>query len=149
MIEFSIIDRENIQFLIRKLEDFEKDKAVKSGLRSAMNVFRIKGRDNLRNRLLYHGKHTGHLMNSFTTRVKRNKLGALAGFDRTGGNHSHLVDMGTSRRYTKGKYKRKAYRGIMPANHFWSDAGRTEKDKAVQTLYSGIQKAVQRIIDRK
>ncbi len=56
MIEFSIIDRENIQFLIRKLEDFEKDKAVKSGLRSAMNVFRIKGRDNLRNRLLYHGK---------------------------------------------------------------------------------------------
>lgn len=42
MIEFSIIDRENIQFLIRKLEDFEKDKAVKSGLRSAMNVFELK-----------------------------------------------------------------------------------------------------------
>lgn len=103
MIDVSIIDRENIQYLINGLEDFEKDKAVKSGLRSAMNVFRARGKNNLRSRLLFHGRHTGHLMNSFTTRIKRRKLGGLAGFDRPGGNHAHLVDMGTKRRYTTGK----------------------------------------------
>lgn len=31
MIDVSIIDRENIQYLINGLEDFEKDKAVKVG----------------------------------------------------------------------------------------------------------------------
>ena len=67
MIQVTTIDRENIQYLIRNLEDFEKDKAVKSGLRAAVNVFRVKGRSNLRTRLLHHGKQTNHLMNSFTT----------------------------------------------------------------------------------
>lgn len=151
MIEVSTIDRESIRFLVNGLEDFEKDKSIRSGLRSAMNVFRAKGRSNLRSRLLYHGKHTGHLMNSFTTRVKRNKLGALSGFDRPGGNHAHLVDLGTSRRYTKGRgrYKKRAYRGVMPANRFWSDAEQTERGKAIDALYEGVRKAVQRIIDRK
>lgn len=151
MIDVSIIDRENIQYLINGLEDFEKDKAVKSGLRSAMNGFRARGKNNLRSRLLFHGRHTGHLMNSFTTRIKRRKLGGLAGFDRPGGNHAHLVDMGTKRRYTTGKKKMRKgiYRGVMPANSFWSDAEQTEKGKAIQALYKGIETAVQRIIERK
>lgn len=103
MIQIRTIDRENIIYLVDQLETFEKDKAIKSGLRAAVNVFRVRGRSNLRSRLLHHGKQTGHLMNSFTTRVKRNKLGALAGFDRPGGNHSHLVDAGTRARTTTGK----------------------------------------------
>ena len=51
MIQVRAIDRENIQYLVRNLEDFEKDKAIKSGLRAAVNVFRVKGRSNLRARL--------------------------------------------------------------------------------------------------
>ncbi len=145
MIQVTTIDRESVQYLIRNLEDFEKNKAVKSGLRAAVNVFRVKGRSNLRTRLLHHGKQTNHLMNSFTTRVKRNKLGALAGFDRPGGNHSHLVDRGTKKRYTDtGKS-----RGIMPGNSFWGDAEKTEENRAMQTIYQGVQKAVQRINDRR
>lgn len=42
MIQVTTIDKENIYYLIRNLEDFEKDKAVRSGLRAAMNVFRVK-----------------------------------------------------------------------------------------------------------
>lgn len=145
MIQVSIIDKESIQYLVRSLEDFEKDKAIKSGLRSAVNIFRVKGRSNLRSRLLHHGKQTGHLMNSFTSRVKRNKLGALAGFDRPGGNHSHLVDRGTTRRYTKAGL----YRGIMPGNRFWSDAEESEEKRAMQAVYEGTQKAIQRINSRK
>lgn len=145
MIQVTAIDRENIQYLIRNLEDFEKDKAVKSGLRAGMNVFRVKGRSNLRARLLHHGKQTNHLMNSFTTRIKRNKLGALSGFDRPGGNHAHLVDRGTKKRYTNtGKN-----RGVMPGNRFWDDAKQTEENKAVQAIYQGVQKAVQRINERR
>ena len=145
MIKVSVVDRENVQYLVRNLEDFEKDKAVKSGLRAASNVFRVKGRSNLRSRLLHHGKQTNHLMNSFTTKVKRNKLGALAGFDRPGGNHAHLVDRGTKRRYTKDGRNR----GIKPSNRFWSDAQETEEGKAMQAIYQGIQKVVQRINERR
>lgn len=145
MIQVSLTDRENIQYLVRNLEDFEKDKAIKSGLRAASNVFRVKGRSNLRSRLLHHGKQTNHLMNSFTTKVKRNKLGALAGFDRPGGNHAHLVDRGTKRRYTKDGRNR----GVMPSNRFWSDAQETEENKAMQAIYQGIQKVVQRINERR
>lgn len=144
MIEIRQIDRENIQYLVSELEDFEKDKAIRSGLRNAVNVFRVKGRANLRSRILRHGKQTNHLMNSFTNRVKRNKLGALSGFDRPGGNHSHLVDMGTKVRKTK----RGANRGIMPTNHFWTDARISEEGKAMSVLYQGVQKAVQRINNR-
>lgn len=145
MIQVSVIDKENIQYLVRNLEDFEKDKALRSGLRSAVNIFRVRGRSNLRSRLLHHGVQTNHLMNSFANRVKRNKLGALAGFDRPGGNHSHLVDRGTKRRYTKAGLNR----GVMPGNRFWSDAEKTEESRAMQAVYEGIQKAVQRINSRR
>lgn len=84
-------------------------------------------------------------MNSFTTRVKRNRLGALAGFDRPGGNHAHLVDRGTKKRYTKSG----ASRGVMPGNNFWEDARNTEEEKAMQAVHKGIQRAVQRINDRR
>lgn len=143
-MQIKLIDREAVIYLVDQLEQFEKDKAIKSGLRSAVNVFRVKGRSNLRNRLLHHGKQTNHLMNSFTTKVKRNRLGALAGFSRPGGNHSHLVDQGTKMRYTK----RGAKRGIMPANRFWEDAKVSEEGKAMNALYQGVERAVQRINNR-
>lgn len=145
MIQVKQIDRESIQYLVNHLEDFEKDKAIRSGLKDAVNVFKVKGRANLRSRLLRHGKQTNHLMNSFTNRVKRNKLGALSGFDRPGGNHSHLVDMGTKVRRTK----KGENRGIMPANHFWNDAKVSEEGKAMDALYLGVQKAVERINTRR
>ena len=144
MIEIKQIDRENIQYLVDNLEDFEKDKAIKSGLRSAVNVFRVKGRANLRSRLLYHGKQTNHLMNSFTNRVKRNKLGALAGFDRPGGNHSHLVDSGTKVRRTKSG----ATVSYTHLTRFWSDTKVSEEGRAMSALYQGVQRAVQRINNR-
>lgn len=144
MMQVRLIDREAVLYLVDQLETFEKDKAIKAGLRSAVNVFRVKGRSNLRSRLLRHGKQTNHLMNSFTNRAKRNKLGALSGFDRPGGNHSHLVDAGTKMRYTKSG----ARRGIMPANRFWADTRISEEAKAMDALYKGVERAVQRINNR-
>lgn len=144
-MQVKLIDREAIVYLTDNLEDFEKDKAIRSGLRAASNVFRIKGRSNLRARLLHHGKQTNHLMNSFTTRVKRNKLGALSGFDRPGGNHAHLVDRGTRLRKTTSGQSR----GVMPANRFWEDARKSEEKKALDAMYKGVERAVQRINNRR
>lgn len=147
-MQVKLIDREAVVYLVDQLEQFEKDKSIKSGLLAAVNVFRVKGRSNLRARLkptaLRHGKPTNHLMNSFTTKLKRNKLGALAGFDKWGA-HSHLVNSGTKRR----RHPITGTSGVMPANSFWSDAKTSEEGKAMNALYKGVERAVQRINSRR
>lgn len=146
-MQVRLIDREAMVYLVDQLETFEKDKAIKSGLRAAVNVFRVRGRSNLRSRLrpvsLRHGKPTNHLMNAFTTKVKRNKLGALAGFDKWGA-HSHLVDKGTSTR----PHPITGTSGNARANSFWTDAHASEEGKAMDALYKGVERAVQRINSR-
>lgn len=146
-------DENDVLYLVRNLEGFEQNKAIKSGLMSALNVFKRKGQMNLRDRMLYHGKHTYALENSFLNHIKRNKLGGLTGFRRStkwvqyenAGNHAHLVDLGTKPRYTKLGY----YRGVMPANHFWTDAFASEKPKAVNLMIDAIKRNVERINARR
>lgn len=147
-MQVRMIDRESIIYLVDGLEQFEKDKAIKSGLRAAVNLFRVRGRSNLRSRLnpisQRHSKPTNHLMNSFTTRVKRTKLGALAGFG-VGGNHSHLVDKGTKSR----PHPITGTSGAAKGNQFWTDAKKSEEPKAIDAVYKGVEKAVQRINNRR
>jgi hypothetical protein len=146
-------DENDVLYLVRNLEGFEQNKAIKSGLRAALNVFKRKGQMNLRDRMLYHGKHTYALENSFLNHIKRNKLGGLSGFRRStkwvqyenAGNHAHLVDLGTKPRYTKLGY----YRGVMPANHFWTDAFSSEKPKAINLMMEAIKRNVERINARR
>ena len=146
-------DENDVLYLVRNLEGFEQNKAIKSGLRSAMNVFKRKGQMNLRDRMLYHGRHTYALENSFLNHIKRNKLGGLTGFRRStkwvqyenAGKHAHLVDLGTKPRYTKRGY----YRGLMPANHFWTDAFASEEPKAVNIMMDAIKRNVERINARR
>lgn len=146
-------DENDVLYLVRNLEGFEQNKAIKSGLRSALNVFKRKGQMNLRDRMLYHGRHTYALENSFLNHIKRNKLGGLVGFRRStkwvqyenAGNHAHLVDLGTKPRYTKLGY----YRGVMPANHFWTDAFSSEKPKAINLMMDAIKRNVERINARR
>lgn len=146
-------DENDVLYLVRNLEGFEQNKAIKSGLRSALNVFKRKGQMNLRDRMLYHGKHTYALENSFLNHIKRNKLGGLTGFRRStkwvqyenAGNHAHWVDLGTKPRYTKLGY----FRGVMPANHFWTDAFSSEKPKAINLMMDAIKRNVERINARR
>lgn len=158
MIQLSVKDIDNITYLTNELSNFEKDKALRSGIKTAMNIFSRRGRINLSQRL---GPYqTGNLIKSFQTKTKRNKLGGLAGF-RTGrktigskrgvGNHAHLVDKGTDSRKTLGKKSVKAgvSRGIMPGNNFWVDAFKSEENRAVEVLYKGVQRAVNRINARR
>lgn len=158
MIQLSVKDIDNITYFTNELSNFEKDKALRSGIKTAMNIFSRRGRINLSQRL---GPYqTGNLIKSFQTKTKRNKLGGLAGF-RTGrkaigskrgvGNHAHLVDKGTNSRETLGKKSVKAgiSRGIMPGNNFWVDAFKSEENRVVEVLYKGVQRAVNRINARR
>lgn len=146
-IEIKTIDRDTILHLVDGLDSFEKDRAIRAGLVAAVGVFRTKGRSNLRN---WMGQHdhpngvTGNLLASFKNRVKKSKPGALAGFEWPKGAHVWFVDQGTGFRQTK-----KHDTGIMPASHFWEDARRSEESKAMQRLQNGIEKAVQRINERR
>lgn len=141
MIEVKQIDRDAILYLVRELEEFEKNKAIKSGLKAGGTVLKVEGRKRLKQRLK---SSNGKLLNSFQVRVKRNKAGVLTGFN-GGGRHSHLVDRGTKLRHTKSGTNR----GKMPANYFWMDTENLDYTKAVDKIFAGVEKAVQRINDRK
>lgn len=148
-MEVRVVDLNRVLHAVDDLSNIDKDRSVKSGLNAAGNVFRTGGLRNLNSRLGDSTSRTkkrapGNLKESLTRRVKKSRPGVLIGFYRPLGNHAHLVDSGTKKRSTtKGKNS-----GIMPANHFWTDAAVSEEAKAMQALYTGVERAVQRINDR-
>lgn len=149
-IEIRHINKEEVDYLIRNLNDFEKDKAVKGGLRSAGSVFLTGGKNRLKRRMKSGSRGVkGNLLRSFRVRVKRSKPGVLVGFDQgiAGGSHAHLVDEGTEKRYWKTK-KRKYVGRVLP-NRFWSDTEAQDYPKAMDRLYLGIEKGANRINSRR
>lgn len=141
-IQATLIDYDRVYSAISGLTNIEKDKTIKAGLRSATSVFIRAGRSNLRARLSGN-KTTGNLLKSFRNKVKRTKLGAIAGFNQLG-MHAHLLDNGTVNRTTRSG----ANRGVMPANHFWTDAITNNEGAAIAKVYDGIDRAVTRILLR-
>lgn len=148
IIGVEIVNLDEIFALVDELQNVDKNKSIKAGLRKAGRVFVSGGKRRLRERLIPGRTRTGNLMRSFTVRVKRHKLGALAGFkqakfrgDVTAGNHAHLVDRGTVERYTKDG----RYRGVMPANYFWDDTYMIDSGQALNELKKGIMEAVNKL----
>lgn len=148
-IQIRHINKEDIDTLLRNLNDFEKDTAVKGGLKSAGNVFATGGKSRLRKRMKSSTGVTGNLLKSFQVRVKRSKPGVLIGFKqgKEGGSHAHLIDRGTNKRYWKTKGRK--YVGRVTATRFWSDTEAQDYPKAMDKLYMGIEKAVNRINNRR
>lgn len=146
-ITVTSIDREALVWLVQELEEFEKDKAIRSGLSSAALVFKTIGRRNLRRWMGSHGHPqgvTGNLLESFKNRVKRSRPGALSGFALPEGSHVWLVDRGTTLRST---YRHNT--GIMPSSHFWEDASREGESKAIDKLREGVERKIQKIRERR
>ena len=137
---------ERIYVLVNDLRQIDQNTAIKAGLRRGANVFIRTGRQNLRAR---NNENTGNLMKSMRTRVKKRKLGALAGFsmnysrmkEEGYGSHSWLVDRGTVKRKTKAGYNR----GIMPASYFWTDTKNEAGSAAIREIENGIITAVERM----
>lgn len=102
---------DKILVAVKELQEIDKNKAIKTGIRRALGIIRNRGKANLKAKK---GKYsTGNLIKSIGVKIKRNKLGGLSGFNRSG-SHAHLVDLGTKRRTTKQGLNR----GKMPANYF-------------------------------
>ena len=144
MITARIIGQEDIQFLLRGLEGFERDKAVRAGLASGAAVFIRRGRSNLRSRMKDPGGYSGNLLKAFRSKVKRRRPGAVAGFS-SKGHHAHLVDRGTGNR----PHPLTGTSGIMPANYFWTNAYDTEQSRAAGEIREGIRRCVERINERR
>lgn len=145
-IGVEMIGVNRIYRLVSDLRDIDQNKAIKAGLRRGANIFIQTGRANLRAR---NNKKTGNLLKSMRVRVKKRKLGALAGFsmnysrmDKEGyGSHSWLVDRGTVKRQTRSKKNR----GIMPASYFWTDTKNEAVTPAIREIENGIITAVERM----
>ena len=141
-----IVGIERINRLVADLREIDQNKAIKAGLRRGANTFIRTGRQNLKAR---NNEKTGNLMKSMRTRVKKRKLGALAGFsmnysrmaEEGYGSHSWLVDRGTKKRETK----KKQNRGIMPASYFWTDTKNEGGTAAIREIENGIITAVERM----
>lgn len=136
-------DKENILWLVRELEDFEKDKLLRTGLLDAAAVFKSVGRRLLKSRMKRPNGVTGNLLKSFRRRVKKRRLGVLAGFNLPEGSHAWLVDLGTTPRSTKTHDT-----GIMPALRYWSDAEKSG-GRAIERISEAVRKKVQQLNERK
>lgn len=154
-IRIKTIDREAILYLVQELENFEKDKALRSGLAAAAQVFKTGGRRRLRQRMKNPAGFRGNLLRAFTVRVKRSKQGALSGFkvdEGANGSHAWLLDKGTKERRHK---KTNKSVGKIPGKNsrfrlgFWEDTRNQEESKAMDALYKGVERAVQRINNRR
>ena len=98
-------------------------------------------------------KKTGNLSKSFKTSSSKKKVVAYAGFSRSGihkGNHAHLVDRGTVKRWTKKGY----YRGSVSKNqpqkgtNFWTDSVMAQGPKAMENLKDTIYNELAKITNR-
>lgn len=137
MLTVQVIDINRIHFAISELSDIDKNKTVKKGLGQASKYLVNKGKSNLKN------IKSGNLYNSLISKVKRKRLGALAGFGSLG-KHAHLIDSGTDKRYTA----RGFYRGQIAGNNFWTNTVNTNYNQSLELLYDSIENAVNKITER-
>lgn len=139
-IEVKLIDYEKIYSMINDLNDIEKNKTIKYGLRRASNIFVQAGKVSI---ISNQNVDSGKMLSSLITKVKKEKLGALAGFT-VSGNQSHLIDKGTVERVTKSGKKT----GKITGNNFWQDAVNANENTAIDTIYTSIQKAIENLMKK-
>lgn len=146
LISVKTIDDQDVKYLISHLENFEQNKAMKAGLAKAGAIFASGGKRRLKGRIKHPKSGTGNLSNSFVVRVKRFRAGVLSGFNHLG-KHAHLVNSGTKARNWKTGSKKST--GKMKGNNFWTETKQQDGKKAIDQLYIGIGRAVERINNRR
>lgn len=142
-IQIDIVNERALDAVTAALSDIDRDRAIRSGLARGGSVLVRGGRLRLRQRMQSPRGRTGNLLRSFTVRVKRRKPGVLAGFagGRGGGQHAHLVDLGTVRR----RHPRTGTSGTMPANRFWTDTRSGDMGRAQEAIREGLERFVERV----
>jgi len=147
-------DYQKLTSLLNGMSKIDQDKAIQYALNQGMQVIVAAGKTNLstRNKVV-----TGNLKRSFALRVNKKKAYALGGFKRSapkkgieGGNHAHLVDRGTNKRWTKtGAYRGSVSKGNPnTGSGFWTDAVNSQGPAALNKLMDAVYDALEEIIKR-
>jgi hypothetical protein len=137
-------DYARITSALAKLSEIESSVVIKQGLKRGSALLLSAGKASF---LARNKKKTGNLYRSFTDSFKKKKkslTGIFVGFKRGAGkgNHSHLIDRGTTHRYTKsGAYRGKideAGGGKTGKTHFWTDTANSKGSTAMQSVVNAI-----------
>lgn len=147
-----IIGEDRINAMLQELNDIDTNKSVKVGLRKGVNLLRRGGIRRLKERMKSPEGVTGNLLKAFRVKVKKNKLGGLAGFgmavDTQGGTiramHAFIVDLGTAER----ERQNGGSTGKMPALHYWTDTRNEDMDNAVGEVLKGTEQAILKIMSK-
>lgn len=141
-------DYDRVQKWLSEFSTADQKSIVQNALRTGAKSLQAAGKSNLAQR---NKVHTGHLKKSFGMRVVKRRSYALVGFKRPGGGeHAHLIDRGTAKRWTQ----RGAYRGSISkgspktGTKFWTDAVQTEGPAALNRIMDAIAKTLEDITNR-
>ena len=148
---FSEKEYAELQRIMGDISDVDKRQAIIGALRRATRNIVAGGKRNLESR---NKKKTGHLSKSFKTTSIKKRVSAYAGFARSGenkGNHAHLVDRGTTKRWTKKGYYRGSVSKDTPnkGSNFWTDSVMAQGPKAMENLKNTIFQELVKIINRR
>ena len=148
-----------IQRALEEMSDIERNVAVKSGFKQGGDILLVAGKASF---LAKNKKKTGNLYRAFTKSLKtkkKNTSGILVGFKRGKGkgNHAHLIDKGTTHRFTKKGY----YRGKIDTSgigsrgrqktgktYFWSSVVHAKGQEAMDRVTKAIYRAIEAITGR-
>lgn len=153
---FSMPEKEfrEVEAMLADLTDLEQKSVVTQALKAAAQRLVSKGKVEFKK---HHKNKTGNLYRSMSTSLKRKKKisnnASYAGFKRNAnkkknnggiaaGNHAHLIDRGTARRWTK----KGAYRGSVSRNNphkgssFWTHTVFMEGDNSMKMVTDTVIK---------
>lgn len=148
---FSERDLAELQRIMGDMADVDKREAIVGSLRRSTRNMVAGGKRNLASR---NKVRSGNLSGSFKTSSSKKKVVAYAGFSRSGakkGNHAHLVDRGTGKRWTKKGYYRGSVSKGNPnkGSNFWTDSVMAQGPKAMENLKETIFKELVKITNRR
>lgn len=151
--KFTVSEAE-YQALIRKMEelaDVDKKPVLRKAYKSGGQILIKAGKSSF---LEKNKKKTGNLYRSFTSKMKKKNRGILIGFRRGVGlgNHAHLIDKGTTYRFTKkGYYRGKiddASNGKTGKTFFWSNVVQMKGEDAMKRIVDAVYDAIEEIKNR-
>ena len=152
-MSFTFSEREYamLQQILGNISDVDKRMAITNTLKRATRNIVLGGKKNLASR---NKVKSGNLSKSFKTTSSRKRVVAYAGFSRSGankGNHAHLVDRGTTKRWTKkGRYTGSVSKGQPnKGTNFWTDSVMAQGPKAMENLKETIFKELAKITSRR
>ena len=149
-------DYARIQRAFDEMADIEKNYIVQRSFKQGDQILLAAGKASF---LSKNKKVTGNLFRSFTDKLKKRKknlTGSYVGFKRGKGlgNHSHLIDSGTTHRFTKQGY----YRGKIDQagigsrgrkktgkTYFWRSVAEAKGPEAMKLVTNAIFRAIEAI----